>query len=52
MMHITIQSEIEVNDFVFGEYVVILLKMLINTKNSVTSRAILPGFSCGITKLN
>ena len=47
-----IQDEIAVIPSTFGETFVIVLKMLVRTRKSVTSSAILPGTtSGGITKL-
>ena len=51
-MHATIHIEIDVNDFVFGEAEVIVLKIFIKHKNKVISKAIRPGLiSWGIAKL-
>ena len=41
-MHANIQISIAVNPSAFGEFVVMLLKMLISTRNSVISKAIRP----------
>ena len=47
-----IQDDIAVIPSTFGETFVIVLKMLVSTRKSVTSKAILPGTtSGGITKL-
>ena len=46
------QAEMEVRPSTLGELLVMLLKMLINTRKRVTSRVILPGtISGGIRKL-
>ena len=51
-IQIMIQADMEVKDSVFGEVVVTLMKMLMRTKNKVTSRVIRPGMtSGGMTKL-
>ena len=50
-MQVIIHFEIEVNDFVFGDIDVMLLKILIKTRYKVLSKAI-RSKSCGVTKLN
>ena len=50
-MQVTIHIEIEVNDFVFGDIDVMLLKLLIKTRYNVMSKAI-RSKSRGVTKLN
>ena len=51
-MHAIIQDDIAVIPSTLGETLVIVLKMLVSTRKSVTSKAILPGTtSGGMTKL-
>ena len=51
-MQVITQAEIEVRPSTLGELLVMLLKMLINTRKRVTSRVILPGtISGGMRKL-
>ena len=51
-MHAIIHDEIAVIPSTLGEIFVIVLKIWVSTRNSVTSNAILPGTtSGGITKL-
>ena len=51
-MQVMTQAEMEVRPSTLGEFVVMLVKMLINTRNRVTSKVILPGtISGGIRKL-
>ena len=51
-MQAIIQEEMAVIPSTFGETFVIVLKMLVRTRKSVTSKAILPGTtSGGMTKL-
>ena len=52
MMHESIQAEMAVKLSVFGDKVVIVLKMLIKTRKIVMSKVIRPGtISGGIRKL-
>jgi hypothetical protein len=51
-MQVMTQAEMEVSPSTFGEFVVMLVKMLINTRKRVTNKVILPGtISGGIRKL-
>ena len=50
-MHVIIQAVIDESPSTFGDLLVIVLKMLINTRNRVTSNVILPAtISTGIKK--
>ena len=46
-MQENIHDEIALNPFTFGEFVVVVLNILINTKNKVTSNVIRPGTTSG-----
>ena len=51
-MQVITQAEIEVSPSTFGEFVVMFVKMLINTRNRVTNNVMRPGtISGGIKKL-
>ena len=51
-MQVRIQVEMEVRDFVVGDWDVTLVKIFVSIKSKVISKTILPGIiSCGITKL-
>ncbi len=51
-MQVMTQAEMEVSPSTLGEFVVMLVKMLINTRKRVTNKVILPGtISGGIKKL-
>ena len=51
-MHVIIQAVIDESPSTFGDLLVIVLKMLINTRNRVTNNVMRPGtISGGIKKL-